>query len=539
LAQSGTTSKAQWSLGHCVRRDRHQPCPNGQVIGCLVTWPSARAFGQFVTLSQAGAQNSLSGMSPRSLLFSSNEETSRQLRQALEELELQVEHCPEIFSAVEKLTGQAFEVIAVDWDEGAEASFLLKTARELKSNQAAVTIAIVNDGASFPAAVFGVNVVLRKPVVSDEIKYSLLTCDEFLAHMRTWLVPEATTANQATLPVAQENRRWPVVQAGELAAEPLAADPLGPFPISSYSLTEDNPYDDDEAELFSQSGIQSLFHCARKFGAARKPRDISRFILVAAACVAFLAAGYAFSQPTGHNPVALALVKTYDRTVQRASKWMHGPAQDDADDGSANDEEAANYDQPNPPRNHRITRIRVVPARSVVGAQTNTAGLVMQASSDTQPVEAQPEPTQDQASPLTTPLGVPESLKTPPLQHRSDDPAPNVSISSRLVGVLQPVSLTQDLADQLLLEKVVPSYPLRALQARLQGPVVLEAWIGTDGAIRELKLVRGSLLLGKAACDAVKRWRYKPYLLDGKAVEAQTFVTVDFRLPAEMEAVQR
>jgi protein TonB len=69
--------------------------------------------------------------------------------------------------------------------------------------------------------------------------------------------------------------------------------------------------------------------------------------------------------------------------------------------------------------------------------------------------------------------------------------------------------------------------------------VVLEAWIGTDGAIRELKLVRGSLLLGKAACDAVKRWRYKPYLLDGKAVEAQTFVTVDFRLPAEMEAVQR
>jgi protein TonB len=80
---------------------------------------------------------------------------------------------------------------------------------------------------------------------------------------------------------------------------------------------------------------------------------------------------------------------------------------------------------------------------------------------------------------------------------------------------------------------------VQAVQARLQGPVVLEAWIGRDGAIRELKLVRGSLLLGKAACEAVKRWRYRPYMMNGQAVEAQTFVTVDFRLPSEMEAVRR
>jgi TonB family protein len=478
-------------------------------------------------------------MSPRSLLFSSNEETSRQLRQALEELELQVEHCPEIFSAVEKLTGEAFEVIAVDWDEGAEASFLLKTARELKSNQTAVTVAIVNDGASFPAAVFGVNVVLRKPVVPDEIKYSLLTCDEFLARMRTWLVPEAANQNPAPIPTLEQNRRWPVEPASELAAEPLAADPHGPLLFSGYSLAEDNSYDKDkdEVELFSQSGIQSLFHSARKFGRATRPRDVSRFVVIAAACVAFLAAGYAFSQPTGNNPVAMALVKTYDRTLQRASKWMHKPAKD-TDDRDASDEEAADYDLPTPPRNGRITRIRVVPARSVVGAQPNSADLVMQASAETHSVEAQPEPPQDQPSPLSNMLKVPESLKTPALKHGAENAVADMTVPPRLAGVLQPVSLTQDLAEKLLLEKVVPAYPVQAVQARLQGPVVLQAWIGTDGAIRDLKLVRGSLLLGKAACDAVKRWRYKPYLLDGKAVEAQTFVTVDFRLP-DTEALQR
>ena len=60
---------------------------------------------------------------------------------------------------------------------------------------------------------------------------------------------------------------------------------------------------------------------------------------------------------------------------------------------------------------------------------------------------------------------------------------------------------------------------------------LVQAWIAKDGTIRELKLIRGSLLLGEAAYQAVKQWHYKPYLRNGQAVEAQTYVTVDFRLP--------
>src|ERR1700722_17557615 len=173
-------------------------------------------------------------MSPRSLLFSSNEETSRQLRQALIELDLQVEHCPEIFSAVEKLTSYSFDVIAVDWDEGAEASFLLKTARELKSNQNAVTVAVINDDASFPAAVFGVNVVLRKPVLSDEIKYSLLTCDEFLAGMRTWLARAEASSPVYAGGSPEENRAWPAAQTGKVAAKSSPAEPSRPSPVPNH-----------------------------------------------------------------------------------------------------------------------------------------------------------------------------------------------------------------------------------------------------------------------------------------------------------------
>ena len=100
-----------------------------------------------------------------------------------------------------------------------------------------------------------------------------------------------------------------------------------------------------------------------------------------------------------------------------------------------------------------------------------------------------------------------------------------------LLGGLEPVSVSEELSAALLLDRVQPSYPQQALRAGLQGPVVLQAWIARDGTIRELKLIRGSLLLGQAAYEAVKRWRYKPYLRNGHAVEAQTYVTVDFRLP--------
>jgi TonB family protein len=491
-----------------------------------------KSFGQFVTLSQERQQNSLNGMSPRSLLFSSNEETSRQLRQALIELELHVEHCPEIFSAVEKLTSHSFDVIAVDWDEGAEASFLLKTAQELKSNQNAVTVAILNDDANFPAAVFGVNVVLRKPVLSDEIKYSLLTCDEFLAGMRTWLARAEASAPVYAEVVPEENRAWPApTTKGTAKSSP--AESSSPSPVANYEAAGNDSHGDVELGLFSQSSIQGLFRSARKVRPARKPHDISRIVLIAAASVTFLAVGYAFSQPTGQNPVALALVKTYDHAVQRASKWIHKPADDDADDDNAGDEVAADYNPSSSPRNGRITKIRITPAHRDVTAGTNSAE-VMQASYD-----AQSEPAGNQPAPASRRLRVPDSLKSPALEHGAENAVAGMSMPTRFSGMLQPVNLTQDLADKLLLEKVMPSYPIQAVQARLQGPVVLQAWIGTDGAIRDLKLVRGSLLLGKAACDAVKQWRYKPYLLNGQAVEAQTFVTVDFRLPSEMDPVQR
>jgi protein TonB len=68
------------------------------------------------------------------------------------------------------------------------------------------------------------------------------------------------------------------------------------------------------------------------------------------------------------------------------------------------------------------------------------------------------------------------------------------------------------------------------MTARIQGRVVLKVVISKTGDVVSLALVSGDPLLAPAAIDAVKQWKYKPYLLNGNPVEVDTQVTVNFTL---------
>ena len=97
--------------------------------------------------------------------------------------------------------------------------------------------------------------------------------------------------------------------------------------------------------------------------------------------------------------------------------------------------------------------------------------------------------------------------------------------------VLQSVSVSQGVSQGLLYKKVPPAYPAGALRMRIEGRVELMATISKEGNITQVKVLSGDGQLGKAAADAVKQWKYKPYLLNGEPVEIQTQVTVNFKLP--------
>ncbi|HUA15886.1 MAG TPA: energy transducer TonB [Verrucomicrobiae bacterium] len=81
-----------------------------------------------------------------------------------------------------------------------------------------------------------------------------------------------------------------------------------------------------------------------------------------------------------------------------------------------------------------------------------------------------------------------------------------------------------------LIHRVQPVYPQLARDARVQGPVVLFAVISKEGTIDKLKVLSGHPMLVAAAIDAVRQWRYKPYILNNEPIEVETQITVNFVL---------
>ncbi|MGD0680554.1 MAG: TonB family protein [Terracidiphilus sp.] len=92
------------------------------------------------------------------------------------------------------------------------------------------------------------------------------------------------------------------------------------------------------------------------------------------------------------------------------------------------------------------------------------------------------------------------------------------------------VSISAGVAGGLLVQKTSPVYPQIAREARVSGTVVIQATISKTGVIQNLRAVSGPTMLRQAALDAVKTWRYNPYMLDGQPVDVETTVSVTFTL---------
>ena len=92
------------------------------------------------------------------------------------------------------------------------------------------------------------------------------------------------------------------------------------------------------------------------------------------------------------------------------------------------------------------------------------------------------------------------------------------------------INISGGVAVGMLLQKITPVYPPIAKAARVQGTVVLQATISKTGRLKNLQVVSGPAMLQQAALDAVRQWRYKPYLLNNEPVEVETTVNVIFTL---------
>lgn len=94
----------------------------------------------------------------------------------------------------------------------------------------------------------------------------------------------------------------------------------------------------------------------------------------------------------------------------------------------------------------------------------------------------------------------------------------------------QPVQPPENVMHDLLIKWVNPTYPPLARQARIQGTVILKILVSKSGDVQNLQLVSGHPILAPAAVEAVKQWKYRPYLVNGEPVDVETAVQVIFKL---------
>ncbi len=120
--------------------------------------------------------------------------------------------------------------------------------------------------------------------------------------------------------------------------------------------------------------------------------------------------------------------------------------------------------------------------------------------------------------PITRVLALPALVVLAALAVAQDSPSPkHLRVSS---GV----------ADSLKIHDAKPHYPREAQEKGIQGDVLLQATIDTNGNLTNIKVVQGDPVLVKASIDAVKKWKYRPYILKGEPVDVDTMIKIQFHL---------
>jgi periplasmic protein TonB len=127
-------------------------------------------------------------------------------------------------------------------------------------------------------------------------------------------------------------------------------------------------------------------------------------------------------------------------------------------------------------------------------------------------------------------LGFGASLYAQEPKDASAPPAPLQNPTEQQPKPPERIRIMQGVTQGLLIRKVQPKYPKEARKKHVQGSVLMHALISKTGEVADLQLISGDALLVPSALKAVKQWKYKPYLLEGQAVEVETEITVNYAL---------
>ena len=169
---------------------------------------------------------------------------------------------------------------------------------------------------------------------------------------------------------------------------------------------------------------------------------------------------------------------------------------------------------------------------SATGSPTESTAATAPVKSATTPGAAVAPPASAATAPTASVATKPEANKaSDKLVNSKKDAAAATPSDAPLPGENSAIILSSKGAEKRLAHSIPPKYPVEARSGAAQGTVVLKAVVDETGKVEGLRLVEGNATLATAAIQAVKQWRYRPYLRDGKAQAFQTVVIVDFQRP--------
>jgi len=427
---------------------------------------------------------------------------------------IRAEVCSDIFTAIEKGKTQAFSCVITDWADQPETSFLLKRVHESTSNRDIVAVAIVdNEPTQAEMRDNRLDFLIYRPISAEEANAVLAKACEQM---------QPLSAEDAAEPSAETDASTEATGAVSDGGDATESSQLDP-PAGFLEANEAEDY----GEVAHDEDLEE-----EEFRERRHPigfRGACAAVLVVAAVFCLWRSRSAFEYlsrtPEGRFRVLQESVAALFYANQKGALPVGSASRDVQQDPYFSRDPSSN-------------------------AQTEPLGVVATESTLQEARISLPKPPdfplpvpvfeRQEAAPIHVQrAAIPESMRnSAPIERPvvvTVNPAQMMPISVSQPQPTQqfsePVALSEEAARALLVHIVNPVYPSEALAQKLHGPVVLQAVIGRDGSVEDLKIVRGYFILGRAAIAAVKQWRFQPYSLSGHAAATQTVITVNFSYP--------
>jgi TonB family protein len=457
-------------------------------------------------------------MAFRALLFSKNSGTNAAMSAACATAEIRAEICTDIFTAIEKGKTRAYSCVIVDWADQPEANFLLKRARESTPNHETIAVAVVDhDPTKAELRDNRLDFLVHRPIGAKEASAVLAQACEKMQ------------------PMSAEDAR----EAFEKEQSRRADEPEVSGRTHTHSHTPSDVRQEVEVDLppaFSEADPDEFISDVavdqeQPRGHALSFRSVCAALLGLAA--AFLlwnsrqVVQYMSRAPEGGFAVlrdSVAALFYANKTGALPVGSVGSDAQQDAYFSRDANSSAHNINLAVAATENTLAETRI-PLPKAPDFPLPTPTVERQEVAPVHVERAAIPDSMRNSAPIERPVVVTVSptqmmpVSTPQLQ-----PAIEQQVN-------EPVSVSEEAARALLIHSVNPVYPQEAMAQKLHGPVVLQALVGRDGSVQDLKIVRGNFVLVRAAIAAVKQWRFQPYTLNGHAASTQTVITINFNYP--------